>query len=84
VILADANQRLDGRSLHEARMLAFTAFANVTGLPAISLPMGTDDDGLPVGVQLVGGPFQEARLIRLGSLLEKHAGWASRVPDGYR
>lgn len=84
VTLADANRRLDGRSVHEARMLAFNAFVNITGLPAVSMPVGTDGDGLPVGAQLVGGPFQEATLIRLASLLEAEVRWQDRRPEKFR
>ena len=40
--------------------VSFTAFGNVTGLPAISLPLHATDEGLPVGIQLTGGPWQEA------------------------
>jgi amidase len=83
VIMADANRVLDGSSEHEARMLAFNVFANITGLPAISLPVGFDSDGLPVGAQLVGGPFQEGTLIRLASSLENHLQWQSRRPARY-
>jgi amidase len=83
VVMADANRLLDGSSEHEARMLAFNVFANITGLPAISLPVGVDSDGLPVGAQLVGGPFQEAVLIRLASSLENQVRWQDRRPARY-
>jgi amidase len=61
-------------------MVAFTIFANITGLPALSLPVHTTDDGLPVGAQLVGAPFCEAQLIRLGHALEEALPWADRHP----
>ena len=61
-------------------MVAFTAFGNITGLPAISLPLHRTDDGFPVGAQLVGAPFCEAQLIRLGHALE--AGAAVGRPAG--
>src|SRR3954471_10958975 len=61
-------------------MIAFTAFANITGLPAISLPVHWTDDGLPAGAQLVGAPFCEAQLIRLGHALEEALPWADRRP----
>ena len=59
--------------------VAFTAFANVTGLPAISLPVH-ESDGLPIGAQLIGSPFDEATLIRLASALEQALPWADRRP----
>jgi len=59
--------------------VAFTAFANLTGLPAISLPVH-ESDGVPIGAQLIGSPFDEATLIRLASALEEALPWAGRRP----
>src|SRR5262249_61674175 len=58
--------------------VSFTAFGNVPGLPAISLPLHWTERELPVGVQLVGGPWQEALLIRLSAQLEEACPWAQR------
>ena len=60
--------------------VAFTAFGNVTGLPAVSLPLYWTDEGVPVGVQLTAGPWQEARLISLSAQLEQARPWAQRSP----
>ncbi|HEX7609037.1 MAG TPA: amidase, partial [Solirubrobacteraceae bacterium] len=60
--------------------VSFTAFGNVTGLPAVSLPLHWSEEGLPVGVQLVGGPWQEAQLIALSAQLEGAQPWADRAP----
>ena len=54
---------------------------NATGQPAIALPTGFDDIGLPVGVQLVGRPAAEATLISLASQLEAAKLWSDRRPD---
>jgi len=61
-------------------MVAFTAFANVTGQPAISLPVHETQDGVPVGAQLVGRPFDEVTLLRLAGALEQALPWADRRP----
>jgi amidase len=60
--------------------VSFTAFGNVTGLPAASLPLHWTEEGVPVGVQLVAGPWQEARLISLAAQLEQAQPWARRRP----
>lgn len=60
--------------------VAFTAFANVTGQPAISLPVHQTADGVPVGAQLVARPFEEATLLRLAGALEQALPWADRRP----
>ncbi len=61
-------------------MAAFTAVFNITGQPAVSLPLYQAPSGLPVGVQLVAGPWQEARLVRVASQLEQADPWAARHP----
>jgi amidase len=61
-------------------MAAFCAVFNITGQPAISLPVHTTPAGLPVGVQLVAAPFEEGRLLRVAALLEAVAPWADRRP----
>jgi len=61
----------------------FTGHWNVTGQPAVSVPLHTDELGLPVGIQLVGKPLDEATLIRLSAQLETALPWAERRPPGY-
>ncbi|HXE45341.1 MAG TPA: amidase [Conexibacter sp.] len=59
----------------------FTAIANVTGQPAISLPLAHGDDGLPVGVHFFGRPADEATLLALGAQLEAARPWEGRRPE---
>lgn len=49
----------------------FTVQANVVGLPAISIPNGVDNDGLPIGFQIMGGAFQEATLLSFAKSIEE-------------
>jgi amidase len=58
----------------------FTATANVTGLPAISLPLYHGDDGLPLCIQLFGRPAGEGPLLGLANQLEVAGPWADRRP----
>jgi amidase len=58
----------------------FTAIFNVTGQPAISLPLYQGDDGLPTAVQLVGPPAREEVLLSLAAQLEEVQPWADRAP----
>jgi len=59
-----------------------TPWVNVTGQPAISLPLGRTSKGLPVGVQLVGAPFQDVALLQLAYHLEATLGYPD--PRGKR
>jgi amidase len=61
-------------------LLQYTAQFNVTGQPAISLPLHMTPDGLPVGVQLVAAYGREDLLIRVASQLEAAMPWARRTP----
>ena len=57
----------------------FTALINVTGQPAISLPMYHGDDGLPLAVQLIGPPLGEGLLLSVAAQLESEQRWQERV-----
>jgi amidase len=61
-----------------AHFTPYTAISNVTGSPAISLPL-YQHDGLPLAVQLIGRPAQEGALLALAAQVEAAAPWAGRV-----
>ena len=52
----------------------FTVTVNMAGLPGLALPAGTSDQGLPLGLQLIGRPFDEEALFALGEVIEQAAG----------
>lgn len=62
----------------QKRFTPFTAVYNVTGQPALSLPLHWTASGLPIGVQLVGRPGGEATLLAVGAQLEAAQPWAHR------
>ena len=59
---------------------SFTAPFNETGMPAISVPCGFTESGLPLGLQLAGRPFEEETVIRAGYTYQQHAGWYKQRP----
>ena len=63
-----------------ARMSPFTAVFNLTGQPAVTVPIGVDGDGLPTAVQLVGRVGAEDVLYSLAGQLERAAPWRQRRP----
>ncbi|MFG2004705.1 amidase family protein [Spirillospora sp. NPDC048911] len=78
--LAEANANPGGFRLTEVQMISFTSVCNISGLPAVSLPVHTSAEGLPIGAHLIGGPWDEAVLVRLASALEELDGWPGRRP----
>ncbi|RVX10350.1 Fatty acid amide hydrolase [Vitis vinifera] len=52
-------------------LMRFVVAANLLGLPAISVPVGYDKQGLPIGLQLIGRPWGEASILRLASAVEE-------------
>jgi aspartyl-tRNA(Asn)/glutamyl-tRNA(Gln) amidotransferase subunit A len=59
----------------------FTISANLAGLPAVALPCGVDGDGLPIGLQVLGRPYDEATCLRVAAAYEAATDWHRRRPS---
>jgi aspartyl-tRNA(Asn)/glutamyl-tRNA(Gln) amidotransferase subunit A len=59
----------------------FTLPANLAGVPGLAFPVGFDQHGLPVGMQLMGAHFREDLLFKVGHAYQKATSWHLRVPD---
>ena len=62
------------------RWTPFTAIFNMTGQPAVNVPLHWSPDGLPIGIMLVGRPADEGTLISLSAQLEQARPWRDRHP----
>ena len=74
------NEDAERNFAQQVQYTPYTSFANVTGLPAITLPVHVTNDGLPMGVQLVGRPGGESTLLAIGAQLERRLNWQRRHP----
>ncbi|PWR23103.1 Asp-tRNA(Asn)/Glu-tRNA(Gln) amidotransferase subunit GatA [Zavarzinia compransoris] len=62
----------------------FTVTANLAGLPAMSVPAGLSSEGLPLGLQVIGRPFDEAGVLNVGYALERAAGFSAKPAAWWR
>lgn len=71
---------IDGQPVGPRGHAVYTGWVNAAGLPGLALPTDPTDDGLPVGIQLIGGYGRDAMLLDLGAAYEAEAPWADRWP----
>jgi aspartyl-tRNA(Asn)/glutamyl-tRNA(Gln) amidotransferase subunit A len=60
----------------------FTLPGSLAGLPGMSVPAGRGEHGMPVGLQLIGNYFDEARLLQVAHALQQSTDWHRAVPPG--
>ncbi len=60
--------------------MVYTQWFNLLGNPAVVVPVGMSADGLPIGVQVVGRPFEEELVLSVAAAIERHAGGYARPP----
>ena len=60
----------------------FTISTNLAGLPGMSIPCGFGNNGMPVGLQIIGNYFEEARMLNVAHQYQLATDWHSRAPQG--
>jgi aspartyl-tRNA(Asn)/glutamyl-tRNA(Gln) amidotransferase subunit A len=80
--VGESSVRIDGfdESLDSA-LSRYVAPFNLLGLPALSIPCGFSSSGLPIGMQIVGYPFDEVTLLRVGDAYERATSWYLNFPQ---
>lgn len=61
-------------------IMQFTGVPSLTGLPSLAVPCGFDEDGLPIGMQVIGRPFDEPTLFRVGATFQSDTDFHTRSP----
>jgi amidase len=82
--LRQAEGPIDEMMMRATEMVPYTGWCNVTGQPAISVPAGFSNDGLPIGVQLIGRVGAEVQLLQLAEQLERKLEWEKAIPADFR
>ena len=59
----------------------YTVMINIAGLPSLALPCGFDKNNMPVGMQLIGGPFDEKTILSAGNAYQSETDWHKQKPN---
>jgi aspartyl-tRNA(Asn)/glutamyl-tRNA(Gln) amidotransferase subunit A len=62
----------------------YTISTNLAGLPGMSIPCGFGAHGMPVGLQLIGSWFDEARMLNVAHQYQKATDWHTQMPEGLK
>jgi aspartyl-tRNA(Asn)/glutamyl-tRNA(Gln) amidotransferase subunit A len=79
--MGEAPRLTDYRSVSFWQRPSLLTAWNVTGQPVLALPNGFGRSGLPLGMQILGRPFGESAILRVGHAYERAAGWRGRRPS---
>jgi Asp-tRNA(Asn)/Glu-tRNA(Gln) amidotransferase A subunit family amidase len=76
----ERNWQIEGKTVHYLDAWSYTEFFNLLGNPAAVVPVGQSSEGLPIGVQIVGRPWEEEKVLNVAEALEKQLGAWKRPP----
>lgn len=79
--VAPTFESFDPHSISTLASPGFTGLWNLTGFPALSVNCGFSSDGLPIGMQIIGAPFAEPTVFRIGDAYQRITDWHTRVPE---
>jgi Asp-tRNA(Asn)/Glu-tRNA(Gln) amidotransferase A subunit family amidase len=71
---------IDGQSVGYLEAMVYTQWFNILGNPAVVVPVGRSAEGLPIGVQVIGRPFEEELVLSVAAAIERHSGGYVRPP----
>lgn len=72
---------IDGKTVHDSHWLSFVFPINMTGQPAATIPAGWTEDGLPIGLQIIGRHLDDRTVLQASTAFETAKPWASRWPE---